>query len=254
MRLVVNPECGVPGMRSAQSRLIDLWHLLRIRRPLRRRMLRVGRCADGGYVLCDDFEGVDAVLSFGIGNEVSFDLALARLGMTIYQFDHTVAGPPQHHERFRFHPIALGAQTGPGVISLHDVLALNPGHFQGDAILKFDVEGSEWESLRTVPADGFSRFRFIVGEFHWLGQAVREEMHAVFTDVFRSLLQTHSIIHLHANNACPFHVIENVAIPELVELTFYRNDRDDLMDYHGPLPCALDAANDPSKPDIILRV
>jgi hypothetical protein len=71
--------------------------------------------------------------------------------------------------------------------------------------------------------------------------------------VFRKLLTTHSVIHVHANNACPYTIIHNVAVPELVEVTFYRNGRDALTDYAGPLPCELDAANVPGRSEIILR-
>lgn len=52
--------------------------------------VRVGLSADGGYVLPDDFDGVQGMLSIGVGPDVSFDHALAQKGIPSYQYDHTV--------------------------------------------------------------------------------------------------------------------------------------------------------------------
>jgi hypothetical protein len=56
----------------------------------------------GGYVMLDDFDGVQAALSLGIGPEVSWDLDVARRGSRVLQFDHTVESSPQPHPHFVF--------------------------------------------------------------------------------------------------------------------------------------------------------
>jgi hypothetical protein len=100
-------------MDLVQAGLIELRRALAVRRPVHRPMVRVGGWHDGGYVLCDDFDDIANVLSFGIGTEASFDLDLARRGFPIHQFDHTVAGPPVLHERFEFRQLAWGPACGP---------------------------------------------------------------------------------------------------------------------------------------------
>ncbi|MEI8228492.1 MAG: hypothetical protein WCH77_09565 [Planctomycetota bacterium] len=240
-------------MSSVQANLLEMLRLLKVKRPAHHNMLRVGSCADGGYLLCHDLEGLNAALSFGIGDEVSFDLQLANLGLDVYQFDHTVLEPPTTHERFHFQKIAWGPRSGLGVTSLEQIVTSNAGVFAKDCLLKFDVEGAEWQSIDSTPVEVFRPFRFIIGEFHCLSQAVRPDIYALFMRVFRKLLANHSVIHTHANNACSYSIIENVPVPDLLEVTFYRNDRDNLIDYSGPLPCELDFPNMPGVLDIILR-
>ena len=65
--------------------------------------VRVGLSADGGYVLPDDFDGVQGMLSIGVGPDVSFDYALAQKEIPSYQYDHTVEKNPIDHELFHFH-------------------------------------------------------------------------------------------------------------------------------------------------------
>ena len=239
---------------SAQDRIIDIMRFFRVKRPVNIPMVRIGRNCDGGYVLCDHFKGIDAVISIGIEDEVSFDHQLAEKGMIIYQFDHTVDGPPVNHQNFRFHKLAWTPQTSSGSISLVDILSKNEIAFHKDMILKFDVEWSEWNNLADLPVELFSKFRMIVGEFHGLTEAIRPEIHAIYRRVFEKLTKNHTVIHIHANNSPGLTVTENVAMPDLLEITFCRNDDIQFYDYNGPLPCELDYQNDYDKTNIILRV
>jgi hypothetical protein len=55
---------------------------------------RLGAEGDGGYVMLDDFGAVRSALSLGIGQDVSWDTAIAKLGIYVFQFDHTVRQGP----------------------------------------------------------------------------------------------------------------------------------------------------------------
>jgi len=55
--------------------------------------LRLGSPYDGGYVVLDDFRGVDTAFSLGIEKNATWDLDVAKRGITVYQFDHTVDAP-----------------------------------------------------------------------------------------------------------------------------------------------------------------
>ena len=71
--------------------------------------VRRGRDGDGGYVQLDDLGTVHAAYSIGIGSDVSWDVAMADLGVEIWQYDHTIARPPQSHPKFHFQSIGLAA-------------------------------------------------------------------------------------------------------------------------------------------------
>ena len=73
--------------------------------------MRLGAANDCGYVCLDDFHGVVAALSLGIAAEVSWDAEMADRGLVIYQYDHTVEGPPHPHANFRFHRRQIGASA-----------------------------------------------------------------------------------------------------------------------------------------------
>src|SRR5271156_3144237 len=51
---------------------------------------RVGVAEDGAYVMLDDFNGIAAAYSLGIGKEVSWDLDIAAQNILVYQFDPSV--------------------------------------------------------------------------------------------------------------------------------------------------------------------
>ncbi|MCW8930335.1 MAG: hypothetical protein OQL19_08875, partial [Gammaproteobacteria bacterium] len=100
--------------------------------------VRIGKMNDGGYVVPNDLDGIDKVVSLGIGTDVSFDKNLADSGAQIYQYDHTVDNPPVEHDSFNFHKqkvVAVGDDEGSSLIDIceeHGVLETN------NALLKFD--------------------------------------------------------------------------------------------------------------------
>ena len=71
--------------------------------------VRRGRNGDGSYVQLDDAGKVHAVYSIGFGGDVSWDLAMADRGIEIWQYEHTVAGPPQTHPGFLFQSVGIAA-------------------------------------------------------------------------------------------------------------------------------------------------
>lgn len=140
--------------------------------------------AYGGYAVClDRVSEQSVVYSFGVGEDVSFDIAIMeRFGVTVHAFDPTprsIAWVEKQHlpERFVMHPWGLAAYDGvarfsppenPDHIS-HTVLersrasgpaievpvyklstiAARLGHQRID-VLKMDVEGAEYEALDDI--------------------------------------------------------------------------------------------------------
>jgi hypothetical protein len=84
--------------------------------------VRLGRDSDGGYIHVDDFSGVEAALSFGISDDVSWDLDIARRNIPAHQFDHTIDKPPADNPKLFFHKKRVAASNEPVAMSLDSVV------------------------------------------------------------------------------------------------------------------------------------
>jgi hypothetical protein len=234
-----------------QNEVLDLTRMLR---PMRCdwRMRRIGTLGDGGYVLPDDLQGIRSVLSIGVGSEVSFDLHFAECGTPVFQYDHTVDCPPAAHAGFHFHREAWGRSDADGVVSLGTMMERHGLTNATDALLKFDVEGAEWEILRPDDSGLLQRFRLVVCELHGLHNLHVPAFRSDYRSVMQTLLANHTVVHLHANNCCGVTLIAGIPVPAVVELTLLRNDRSCFSLSTDPIPGPLDYPSMPDRADIVL--
>jgi hypothetical protein len=207
--------------------------------------------SDGGYVMLDDFNGITAAVSAGIGNDVSWDQDIAGRGIDIYQFDHTVEAPPVPHERFRFFPHMVAPQARNGTESIKSMIEKIPDT-EGRLILKIDIEGAEWEAFDAVDIDDFRRVAQIVGEFHDFDHAAESDWRGRTERVIRKLNKVFQIVHLHGNNWQPLSVIANVPFPSVIELTFANRSMYQFEETDEIFPTSLDRPNRPDRADIFL--
>ena len=64
-------------------------------------------------------------------------------------------------------------------------------------ILKMDVEGAEYEVIKNTPCSVFEQFSQMTFEFHiWFDKNWGRDLY----DAICKLKETHSIVHIHANN------------------------------------------------------
>jgi len=56
-------------------------------------LIRIGEDSDGGYLLSDDFEGIDAYFSPGVSVETHFESALSSKGIMSHLADFSVDQP-----------------------------------------------------------------------------------------------------------------------------------------------------------------
>ena len=61
--------------------------------PRRVDLVRIGPTDDGGYLLPDVLDGIEACFSPGVGTCSDFELACAERGMQVFLADATVDGP-----------------------------------------------------------------------------------------------------------------------------------------------------------------
>jgi hypothetical protein len=215
--------------------------------------IRVGAAGDGGYIMLNDTAGIEAAYSLGIGGDVSWDLAMARLGLPIFQFDHTVEGPPVAHELFRFHQRKIGPVPDPAsrTVSLDQLLRDN-AHLGRNLILKIDIDGAEWDVIDQLDGDLLKNFRQIICELHDLNRFIDPAWNARAARVIAKLTRCHRLIHVHGNNfVLPFW--NGVAdFPDVLEASFALASAFDLVESDETFPGLLDCANARGTPDIPL--
>lgn len=217
----------------------------------KRGLKRFGPVGDGGYLMPDDLEGVKAIVSPGVSTEVGFDYEMANLGIDVYMADASVAGPPIQHERFHFSAKFLDTHNSKMTITLNDYCK-NIGEGTGDLVLQMDIEGAEYRVIAATSEEVLSRFRIMVIEFHGVRHLRWPTRVRGMSSVFRKLLRNHRVVHIHPNNAGKLARVGKFEIPDTLEFTFYRSDRDAFE--HRPLqfPHPFDATNVPDKPPIVL--
>lgn len=217
---------------------------------------RFGSAHDGGYVMLDDFRDIDTALSFGIDTNADWDLDVAKRGVTVYQFDHTVDGPPIHDPRFIFARKRISTEIGPGSESLsslvkqHDKQNTHP-----NLLLKFDIECDEWLILDNAPTEILRRFSQIVGEFHFFeGFSADCRWRRLITRVLKKLTDYYAVIHVHANNWGDFHTVDDLVLPNSLEITFANRAVYSLTETNETFPGPMDAPNLPDRPDVSLDI
>ncbi|MFZ1024705.1 MAG: discoidin domain-containing protein [Limnoraphis robusta] len=213
--------------------------------------VRIGSMGDGGYVIPNDLSDLRGIVSIGIGREVSFDLHFAEKGVKVFQYDHTIQGPPVIHDNLVFNKLGWGSQDGNGFITLSKMLETN-GLSDGDLILKFDVENAEWDALFDVPPDLLKRFRIITCELHQFHALENISVFQKVNRVINLLTTNHTVVHIHPNNCCGTALVAGITLPKLIEFSFLRNDRADFYPSHASIPSSLDYPNVKSKPEIVL--
>lgn len=235
---------NLPGAEMA-ARAKRVLSLLRPVSVVGGRMIRRGRDQDGGYVILDALKPECPIYSLGVGWEVSFDLELAELGHPIFQYDHTVDGPPIDHPNFHFRKQAI--DTGEG--SLKKILQRNRHFFNHDLFLNMDIEGHEFEVIPSTPQATLDRFSQIVIEIHWLTKISDDQYYARVIETLQTLRRSHEVIHVHANNWGYFGNLGGVGLPDSFELTLVKRSLHSFECCEKDFPTELDRPCNPDRPD-----
>jgi hypothetical protein len=248
------PAEGRRWSEDPKQKQLAIREVLRLMRPHRvvgRQKVRLGNDTDGGYVMIDDFDGLDVALSLGINDDITWDLAVADRGLKIYQFDHTVADPAPDDDRMEFSPTMIAAQTGEGCVSLEDLANRHDkGGNQSNILLKMDIESWEWEAFDTL--ENVGAFSQIVCELHYFqGLAdpiFRQKVHRCL----EKLHQHYALVHVHGNIHGGISQMAGVTFPNVLEATFVNRSRYQVEETDELFPGPLDASCDPERADIWL--
>ena len=182
------------------------------------RLKRYGSIADGGYVIpINAVSNSKFLISGGIETNNEFEIELANLGIIGVQVDNSIDSPPKEHENLSFTRATLGGING---VLIDDLLKTFDATSQG--VLKLDIEGSEYDTLSEVAS--FKRFTTIILELHNLHKIVDDHFWDVFKNILDKFSHNHSVVFLAPNNCCGFSIIGGVPIPNVLEVTWARND------------------------------
>ena len=209
---------------------------------------RYGSRFDGGYIMLDDFEGITGAFSLGIGSNVKWDLAMAEKGLPVWQYDHTVNGPPTQHPKFQFNKVRIGVKEEE-VTPTTTLPAMIASQAAGEMILKIDIEGDEWEVFAQIDPDQLKIFRQILVEFHDFPKIADPVWRERAMTALDHLGRHHGVVHVHGNNFAPTLTAGDIRISNGLEVTYVRKDAYRLIPTNETFPGPCDRPNNPFYPD-----
>ncbi len=227
----------------------DLRTLLEVKDVKGKEYIRVGKEADGGYVLVDSFGLLDGVFSIGIGTEVGFDQFFANKGIDVYMYDHTIDGLPVLCDRFHWEKIGVCGKNNRSK-NMKTLTEIVEGFGNKKLLLKMDIEGYEWDVLSDIEIGRtLDAFDQIVLELHgMLEYSLKEKI----KQSLRNINETHQLVHVHANNQGSALAFDDWILPDLLEATYVNKKNYQFVKNSRLFPTDKDRKNKSLFPEIQL--
>lgn len=217
--------------------------------------IRLGESGDGGYVLSEGFR-YDVLLSGGICDSLRFeDDFVQRYEVPCVAYDHTIEETPPHtrQDMIQVRRTMISAKSSALSTNLTEHLTRHK-----HAFVKMDIEGCEWEWLKSLERVHMESIEQMVIEFHLtkgLDETNKEKLFDRLKTV-EKLNETHLLTHIHANNYTEPFLWDQIKYPRVLECTYINKAA--LMRIPGIIvtlnmrcfPTALDAPNNPNFEDV----
>lgn len=224
----------------ADERLLQFVKSIRPMTAANLHLTRIGGNNDGGYVMADNF-AVSGVLSLGVGSNVSWDLDIAERGIPVSMFDPTIRRLPERVPGASFFRLGIGADSqSKRYLPLQELMTRAGLANESDLILKMDVEGAEWSSLKCVSSDTLNRFCQIVIEMHNLAGLLNDRDAVAILHGAELLGANHVPVHIHANNYSKLTRFDAFWFPDVIEVTYVHRNLLDRISPAIELRCDLD--------------
>jgi len=235
----------------SQDKFKNLAHILRPYRVKSFPKIRMGRRGDGGYVMLDDFSKTSLAISCGIGGDVSWDLDIAKLGIKVLQYDHSIGYLPDQHSNFNFFQKMISKYDSDNSISIPTILKTYNNESRYN-ILKMDIEGSEWDIIDNLSSNCLNKFSQIVIELHDFEELYNEEWYNRAKRILEKLSSMFRVIHVHGANTGRLAVFSNLPFPTVIEITWANRSLYEMEESDEIFPTELDAPTDLNFADIFL--
>jgi len=211
----------------------------------------MGRRGDGGYVMLDDFSKSSVAISCGIGGDVSWDLDIAKLGIKVLQYDHSIEHLPDQHLNFQFFQKKIADYDSNESITIPTILK-KYGAESNYNILKMDIEGAEWDILDKLPNECLNKFSQVVIELHDFEEFYNKDWYERAKRVLEKLSSMFKVVHVHGANTGRLAVFSNLPFPTVIEITWANKSIYKFEESDEIFPTELDAPTDPNFADIFL--
>lgn len=243
---------GVVSKKTAKTKLINLINDLAPIAIDKVPLIRMGSAYDGGYLIPDDMDGIEACFSPGVGNLIDFELDCLNRGMDVFLADNTIDGNNLPLDKFHHTNKNIASFTNATLMTIDDWVNSSGVAESSDLLLQMDIEGSEYAALANMSDTLQKRFRIIALEFHGLHNLWNQDYFIIAAEVFTKLLETHHCVHIHPNNCDTYVEKDGVKIPVTAEFTFIRKDRVHNFRKVTTMPHPLDRDNAPEAPHLEL--
>ncbi|TLV01270.1 FkbM family methyltransferase [Dyadobacter luticola] len=190
-------------------------------------LIRIGGNGDGGYLVPDDLEGIDACFSPGVYMVSEFEIDCYNRGMQLFLADKSVDAPNLTLDTSKYHFLKkhVGCTNNDEMITLDSWVQDFYGKTETEILLQMDIEANEYLTLAGTSDALLKRCRIIVIELHDFHKLWNPEFFHLANEVMSKILQTHTCVHIHPNNCTKIETRLGVQIPPIAEFTFLRNDR-----------------------------
>jgi hypothetical protein len=170
-----------------------IYHLIYPKKVVGKNRILIGEKSNGCYVLLDDFENITTAYSFGISNAIQFDDDLAKRGIDVYMYDHTINSLPYSNSKFHWKKIGISGinETNEQLKTLDYLMKENDHSSNNNMILKIDVEGWEWNALNDLNPDILNQFKYLIIEFHFTDP----NNITLYYNVLKKIKKTHQVFY-----------------------------------------------------------
>lgn len=202
-------------------------------------LIRLGKDNDGGYLVNKtDVEKTETLLSFGLGEDISFEKDFVEnRDCAVYAYDATIG---DQHESFFSHKNKIFHENIKET-NINDILVQHQSVF-----LKCDIDGSEYEILYDLISNS-NRFTGVAIEFHDLTKY--ENFNELTNFIAKFELR---LVHVHINNYTYINMNNRHYIPDVLELTFSSSRTNTRLDKLISLPHVLDMPNNPNDDEFMI--
>jgi len=206
---------------------------LKIYRTFNENYKRFGSDNDGGYVMIDDINKEDFVISCGIGddvawssNDIEFERQMFQICKEIHMYDCAIDKIDNLPINAKFFKGYVGEE-----ILLEDMF--KKSEKQKDYILKIDIEGGEWNFFYKAKSSDIKNFRQMSIEFHDFEHMIIHNFEKTYC-VLKKINKTHNLMLINANNWSDVKIIDNKLVPSVIEVLFLRKNSYDFVNIDYP--------------------